>query len=98
MNKTKQARQGENVIDPKFFNFVAQMAHFAVMYGIVTTFSKFWGWRGVDVSAPLCLLYAVVHEFWYDPRYENSITRGSDVEDFTFLTLGVVAAIVVHAL
>lgn len=28
MRKIKQASPGEDVVDPKFFNFVAQVAHF----------------------------------------------------------------------
>jgi hypothetical protein len=98
MRKTKLASAGENVIDPKFFNFVAQVAHFFATYGIVLTFGKFWHWTGIAVAAPLCLAYAAVHEFWYDPRYENPVTRGSDLEDFLFLVAGVAAAVVAYAI
>jgi hypothetical protein len=98
MRKIKQASPGENVIDPKFFNFVAQVAHFFATYGIVFTFGKFWHWTGIAVAAALCVVYAAVHEFWYDPRYENPVTRGSDLEDFLFLVAGVAAAVVVYAL
>ena len=98
MRKIKQGSPGENVIDPKFFNFVAQVAHFFATYGIVFTFGKFWHWTGIAVAATLCVVYAAVHEFWYDPRYENPVTRGSDLEDFLFLTAGVAAAVAVYAL
>ena len=98
MNRTKVASPGENVIDPKFFNFVAQIAHFFATYGIVLTFGRFWRWHGIEVAAPLCVAYAAFHEFWYDPRYENPITRGSDLEDFVFLIAGVAAAIAAYAI
>lgn len=98
MQETKLASAGENVVDPKFFNQVAQIAHFSTMYAIVFTIGKFWHWRGVIVAAILCVVYAAVHEFWYDPRYENPVTRGSDLEDFLFLVAGVAAAILVFAI
>jgi len=97
MRKIKLATPGENVIDPKFFNFVAQLAHFFATYGIVLTCGKFWHWAGIAVAAALCVAYAAIHEFWYDPRYENPVTRGSDLEDFLFLVAGVAAAVVVYA-
>jgi len=98
MRKIKQASPGENVVDPKFFNFVAQVAHFFATYGIVLTFGKFWHWTGIAVAAPLCVAYAGLHEFWYDPRYENPVTRGSDLEDFVFLIAGVAVAVVAYAI
>jgi hypothetical protein len=97
MRKIKLASPGENVIDPKFFNFVAQVAHFFATYEIVLTFGKFWHCTGIAVAAALCVAYAAIHEFWYDPRYENPVTRGSDLEDFLFLIAGVAAAVVVYA-
>jgi hypothetical protein len=36
----------------------------------------------------LCLVYAGVHEFFWDPKEENAATRGSDLQDFCFLALG----------
>ena len=98
MKKIKVAASGENVIDPEFFNFVSQIAHFFTTYAIVLTFSKFWHWNRVAVAAPLCVVYAALHEFWYDPRYENPVTRGCDVEDFIFLVGGVAAAVAVYAI
>lgn len=98
MKKTKSAEAGENVIDPKFFDFVAQIAHFSATYAIVLSFGKFWGWTGIAVAAPICAIYAAVHEFWYDPRYENPVTRGSDLKDFLFLVAGAAAAVVVYAI
>jgi ABC-type uncharacterized transport system permease subunit len=98
MRKTKSAEAGENVIDPKFFNLVAQIAHFSATYAIVLTFGKFSGWTGIAVAAPVCVVYAAVHEFWYDPHYENPVTRGSDLEDFLFLVAGAAAAVLAYAI
>lgn len=98
MRKIKLASSGENVIDPKFFNFVAQVAHFFTTYGIVLTFGKFWHWTGIAIASPLCVAYAALHEFWWDPRHENAVTRGSDLEDFAFLIAGVAAAVVAYAI
>lgn len=98
MKKIRVATSGENVIDPKFFNFVSQVAHFFTTCAIVLTFSRFWHWKGIAVAAPLCVVYAAIHEFWFDPRYENPVTRGSDVEDFVFLVAGVAAAVGIYAI
>lgn len=98
MKKTRVASDGENVIDPKFFNLVSQIAHFSAMYGIVLTAGKFWHWTGITVAAILCGIYAAIHEFRYDPRYENPVTRGSDLEDFLFLVAGIAAAVIVFAI
>ena len=35
MKRIRIASSGENVIDPKFFNLVAQIAHFSATYAIV---------------------------------------------------------------
>ena len=98
MRKTRVASGGENVIDPKFFNLVAQIAHFSAMYGIVLSVGKFWHWTGITIAAPLCIAYAAVHEFWYDSHYENPVTRGSDLEDFLFLFAGIAVAVIVYAI
>jgi ABC-type uncharacterized transport system permease subunit len=97
MKRIRIASSGENVIDPKFFNLVAQIAHFSATYAIVLTFGKFWHWTGIAIAAPVCVAYAAIHEFWYDPRYENPVTRGSDLEDFLCLVAGVAAAVAVYA-
>jgi hypothetical protein len=80
-------------INPKFFNSVSQIAHFFTMYGICFTLSVFWGWKGLTVGLVGCTVYALIHEFWYDPRYENTETRGSDLQDFVFLEFGQVVAV-----
>jgi hypothetical protein len=96
MNKTNVAAAGENVIDPKFFNQVAQIAHFFTTYALVLTVGKFFGWAGTLAGAVLCIAYAAIHEFYWDPRHENPVTRGSDLEDFIFLVAGALAAVVLY--
>ena len=98
MQETHAARSGENAIDPKFFNLVSQIAHLSVTYGLTFTAGRFWHWYGIELAGGLCVLYAAIHEFWYDARYENPITRGSDFEDFCFLVLGVVLAASIYAI
>jgi hypothetical protein len=77
-----------NGIDPAFFNQVAQFAHFGTMFSIAITLAIFWGWVGLAVAMVGEVGYASWHEFYYDPRHENSATRGSDLEDFAFLIAG----------
>lgn len=82
-----------DVIDPKFFETVAAYAHFGMMF-TVTTALGLLGNRfehriyGTVAGLVVCLIYASVHEFWYDPKYENAVTRGSDLVDFAWLMGG----------
>lgn len=85
-----------NQIDPAFFEFVSQVAHFASTFAITFVALTAYNWVGGLLSAAAVLAYATWHEFWYDPRYENTITRGSDWEDWSFLMLGPVMAAGVH--
>jgi hypothetical protein len=87
-----------NTVDPKYFNFVSQIAHISATYGLsYTAYTKF-GIRGFLIAALGILIYAIWHEFFYDPRKENPATRGSDLEDFLFLCFGPLLAAAVHAL
>jgi hypothetical protein len=80
-------------IDPKFFDQVSQFAHFFTMFALAIVCGlagplvhlRLWG---VFIGLGLCLIWASGHEFWYDPKYENAATRGSDLEDFCFLMMG----------
>jgi len=81
-------------IDPKFFNEVAQTAHFFTTYAISFTCAMKWGWKGWVVATIGIWIYAVWHEFFYDPRKENAATRGSDLEDFIWLVSGPLVAAV----
>ena len=75
-------------INPTFFDQVAQIAHFFTTYGITFTFGVFGGWKWLLAAFIGSMIYAGVHEFWWDPREENAATRGSDLQDFCFLTAG----------
>lgn len=94
MKAVKQAVS--DVIDPKFFEAVAQTAHTATTYSISYTLASKWGWKGYGVGAVGCVLYAAIHEFWFDPKYESPLTRGSDLQDFAFLCLGVGLAALIY--
>lgn len=85
-------------ISETFFNYVAQMAHWATMAFGSLTLALFFGWRGVIVSNVLGIAYAAWHEFCWDPRHEDPETRGSDLEDFLFLLLGLAIGDVVYVL
>lgn len=85
----------DNEINPKFFNEVSQLAHWGVMFSIAITLAIFLGGKGLIVAGLGEIPYAVWHEYYYDPRFENAATRGSDTEDFIFLMLGFLSAAVV---
>lgn len=89
-------------INPVFFNFVAQVAHFSATYGLTLTAMLLFPTlrnrhRWIMVFAAI-FVYACWHEFWYDPRYENAVTRGSDIEDWCFLVAGSTVAEIVAAI
>jgi len=93
-NQQNQAVPDPNLISPKFFNQVSQIAHFFTTYAITLTM---WllNWK-LGVTAFLgCICYAVGHEFWWDPTHENAATRGSDFEDFFWLCAGAFVALFV---
>jgi hypothetical protein len=89
---------GNGGISEKFFNYVSQMAHWAAMAFGSLTLALFFGWTGVIVSNVLGVTYAAWHEFYWDPHHEDPETRGSDVEDFLFLLLGLAIGDVVYVL
>jgi hypothetical protein len=90
-----------NVIDPAFFNEVAQFAHAGVACSIYLSIGYIaekhsvfsWLWYGILILTGV--VAAGVKEFWYDANFENQATRGSDLEDFSFYVLGIVIAVIV---
>jgi predicted outer membrane lipoprotein len=84
-----------NGIDPAFFNQVAQFAHFGTMFTLAITCAIFAGKLGLVIAMVFGVIYALWHEFYYDPRNENPATRGSDLEDFGFLLGGLAVAALV---
>jgi hypothetical protein len=99
----KQEISGADNIDPKFFNVVAQIAHFGAMYTVTNVFSAVsyrlfhQRWAGLIFGVIACASYATWHEFFWDPTHENAATRGSDLEDFVFLILGSIVAALVYS-
>lgn len=95
MGKTAKylATKVSDGIDPKFFNQVAQIAHFGMMFFVMAVCVGVGGklghqWIGMLVGTTIDWCYGVWHEFFWDPVHENAETRGSDMEDFLFLELG----------
>lgn len=77
-----------NVISPKFFMFVASMAHLltgsTLAFGVLLFFGPHW----LLYFLPAFALVTGVKEFWYDAHYENAATRGSDLLDFSCYQAG----------
>jgi len=86
----------DNTIDPKFFNQVAQIAHTAATFSLAYIALTKFGWKAFIAVAISEVAYAAWHEFIRDPAKENPATRGSDLEDFSFLCLGPVLAALVY--
>jgi hypothetical protein len=77
---------------PKTFQFTTQMAQMS--YFFVTYSLTFTGWMikplvGMWI-ATFCVIYAAVHEFWYDPRYKSEEYKGSDARKFFVLLFGTI--------
>jgi VanZ family protein len=99
----KVKQQTGDDIDPKFFNFVAQIAHFGAWFFVMILCSTVSNklhhqWIGSIVAVCANVPYATWHEFFWDPVHENAATRGSDLEDFSFLLLGAVVGFFVYLL
>ena len=82
-----------NYIDPKFLNTVSQYAHFGMMFTVTTILGLLGFHFGhlitmTVIGVAVCLIYAAIHEFLWDPKMENAATRGSDLQDFIFLAAG----------
>jgi len=88
----------QDAIDPKFFDQVAQIAHFSATCSISLILYRLFGWKGWAVGAAGILLYALWHEFIRDPIMENVATRGSDLKDFLYLCTGPIATLLVTLL
>ena len=77
-----------NVIDPKFFNQVAQNAHMLLgvsvgLIGLLYAPKYIWCVLGVY------MIVTAVKEFWYDQHYENAETRGSNLNDWLHYQVGI---------
>ena len=79
-------------IDPNFFSEVAQNAH--MLAGSTVAFCTL-------ALYPLALWYVIaafaavtaVKEFWYDQKYENAATRGSNLNDWVHYQIGWILAV-----
>lgn len=92
LKRTKKKTYVE--IDPKFFNQVSQVAHFFVGSSVVLgTLLLFSLDTLVLYVLPAFFIATAIKEFWYDRNYENTVTRGSDLEDFLFYQLGAISSL-----
>jgi hypothetical protein len=83
-------------IDPKTFNQVAQLGHFAGGAAITLATVVLWhNYYAPFAGASIVALAAAVKEFWFDERFESAEVRGSSAEDFFLYLLGAGAAAIV---
>lgn len=79
------------MINPKTFNTVAQLSHFAWGALVIT-------WAGLLFPRYLYEIWlvgellAAIKEFWYDQHYEDVETRGSNLLDFSMYSAGAFTA------
>ena len=76
------------MIDPKTFNFVAQMSH--IFFGSTLTLATvlFWNPHGLFYLLPAYAIITGIKEFYWDQKYEDADTRGSNLLDFSLSQLG----------
>ena len=86
------ASSSTNSISPAFFDETAQFAHFGIAAMVYLTVGTLAPVVWVLCSLPVGIGFMAFKEFWYDPRYENTVTRGSSVKDFGFYFLGMAYA------
>lgn len=82
------------IIEPKEFDKVAQLSHFA--WGAMVVFLAAIAGHPIP-SLPfyvggLWIVYSAVKEFWYDEKYETPIVRGNSMLDFVVASAGVLFA------
>ena len=65
--KWLRASQSGNAIDPKFFDFVSQIAHSGATFFVGINGFLFFGLWSFTATLPGVVAYAVWHEFVYDP-------------------------------
>jgi hypothetical protein len=84
------------MVDPKFFNFVCQMAHMLLGSTITFGLTLLIGPHVLIYALPAFTLYTAFKEFWYDFKYEDLATSGGvagSIEDFLFYQLGTYGAL-----
>ncbi len=75
-------------INPKFFWFVAQMAHMFCGSTIILSVLLFFGLHTLFYVLPVFTVVTAIKEFWYDVHYENAETRQSGLCDFGAYQVG----------
>ena len=77
-----------NTISATMFNFVSQAAH--VLLGSTLVFGALLliGPHVLWYILPVYTVATGIKEFWYDQKYENPDTRGSNLLDFSMYQVG----------
>ena len=101
MTDTKRKQLYARVTSPRVglslsLNEVAQASHVAIAAAVVGLSSaRFHTMLAKLVGAAVIVAFASIKEFWFDKRFEDAVTRGSDLEDFSYYVLGAVAALLI---
>lgn len=74
---------------------VAQGSHVAIAAAVVGLCSARWHGPSKYIAAIVVVLLAALKEFWFDRKYEDAATRGSDVEDWSYYVVGTALALLV---
>jgi len=78
-------------IDPKTFNIVAQLGHFAAGAAIVLAFGL-WTERRAAIAWIVLAVVTFIKEFWWDYTYETESVRGSSLLDWFVYQAGALCA------
>lgn len=86
------------MVDPKFFQFVASMAHLFCGMCLFLIVTMFWGLDPLIYVGPAFVGLTALKEFWYDANYEDLATRGSNLLDFSMYNLGALLGLCLYLL
>ena len=87
-----------DTISPSMFNLVSQNAHWLFGSWITLLFVYLMGVKSLYYTIPLLVVGVAIKEFWYDQKYENAVTRGSNLLDFSMYILGAVITLILVAI
>ena len=76
-------------------NEVAQASHVAIAAAIVSLSSARFHGHAKYIAAVIVILTAAIKEFYFDQRYEDAATRGSNLEDWSYYIAGVIVALLI---
>lgn len=74
---------------------VAQASHVAIGAAVVALTSARFHGPSKYIAAGIVVALAAVKEFWFDQNFEDAVTRGSNLEDWSYYVLGCVVALLI---